>query len=426
MLRHLYSILWYPALPFALAAAGARDARDRRERMGRIELPPGASPPRIWIHAASVGEIEAVRPIAAGLRRRYEHGAIVVTTMTATGRDAARRRIAGAAACALAPLDCPLTVRAFLRAVRPNLVLVAETELWPNYFIESRRAGARVAVINGRISERALAGYRRAKSLFAAALQCADLILVQSADDARRYFALGAPPDRVIVTGNTKFDLVLDGTGPPLREELEQFASGRPVLVAGSTAPGEEAVVADAYLKLRERFPALALVIAPRHPARTPEVEQVVRARALAYVRASELPPPAPDVGAERAPLLILDTMGELRALYGRAAIAFVGGSLDASRGGQNVAEPAAASVPVLFGPHYENQREMASALISAGGAQVVRDAGEIADACARWLTDDRARQSAGQAARQTAGEAGGGARRTLMHLESLAVPVES
>jgi len=421
MLRHLYNILWYPALPFALAAVGARDARDRRERMGGIELPPGASSPRIWIHAASVGEIEAVRPIAAGLRREHEHGAIIVTAMTATGRDAARRRIAGAAACALAPLDCPRTVRAFLRAVRPNLVLVAETELWPNYFIESRRAGARIAIINGRISERSLAGYRRAKSLFARALECADLILVQSADDARRYLALGAPRDRVIVSGNTKFDLALDGASPPLRAELERFARGRPLLVAGSTAPGEEAVVADAYVRLRERFPALALVIAPRHPVRTPEVEHVIRARALAYVRASQLPPAARDGGVESAPVMILDTMGELRALYRRAAVAFVGGSLDASRGGQNVAEPAAASVPVLFGPHHENQREMASALVAAGGARVVRDAGEIADECARWLADDDARQAAGRCARETAGKAGSGARITLMHLKSLA-----
>jgi 3-deoxy-D-manno-octulosonic-acid transferase len=417
MLRRLYNILWYPALPMALLAAGTRDRHDRRERMG-AHPPQSGSTPRIWMHAASVGEIEALRPVAAGLLREIPGTQVFVTTMTTTGRDAARRRIAGAASCALAPFDCPATVRKFLRAVRPDLVLVGETELWPNYFIEGRRAGARVAIVNGRISQRSARRYRRARSLFAHALQCADLILAQSHDDARRYAALGAPRDRIHVTGNTKFDLTMESAEMVPRPALRGFAAGRPLLVAGSTGRGEEAVVLQAWQALRARFPGLALAVAPRHPARAPEVAEMLRAAYVEFVKASTLDSAAPPDGID---VMLLDTMGELRALYGCASVAFVGGSLFAGRGGQNVAEPAARAVPVLFGPFHENQREMASSLIAAGGGAVVRDAAEMAEACARWFGDEHARVLAGIRARAAAEKAGGGARTTLNHLRALA-----
>jgi 3-deoxy-D-manno-octulosonic-acid transferase len=417
MLRTLYNVLWYPALPMALLAAGTRDRQDRRERMGAHAAQTGTTP-RIWMHAASVGEIEGLRPVAAGLLRELPGAQVFVTTMTTTGRDAARRRIAGASTCALAPLDCPATVRKFLRAVRPDLVLVGETELWPNYFIESRRAGARVAIVNGRISRRSARRYRRARSLFAHALQCADLILAQSHDDARRYAALGAPRDRIHVTGNTKFDLTVESADTAPRPALRSFAAGRPLLVAGSTGRGEEAVVLKAWQTLRARFPGLALAMAPRHPARAPEVAEMLQAAPVEFVKASTLESTPPAAGID---VMLLDTMGELRALYGCASVAFVGGSLFAGRGGQNVAEPAARAVPVLFGPFHENQREMAGSLVAAGGGAVVRDAAEMAEACARWLGDEPARVQAGIQARTAAEKAGGGARTTLIHLRALA-----
>jgi len=419
MLRVIYNSLWYPALPFALAAAGARDRQDRRERMGAITLAPNGAGPRIWIHASSVGEVEAIRPVAAGLHRELDGARIVVTTMTATGRDAARRRIPCAAVCALAPLDCPATVRRFLRGVRPSLVLIGETELWPNYFIEARRAGARVAIVNGRISARSLRRYRRAKSLFGHALGSAHLILAQSEEDAHRYAALGAARDRITVTGNTKFDVSFAGEEVVLRDALARFAAGRPLLVAGSTAPGEEAIVIAAWQTLRTRFPALALVLAPRHPARTPEVEATLRAAGAAYLRASTLETAAPP--GEDVSVLLLDTMGELRGMYRRASVAFVGGSMIAGRGGQNVGEPAAISAPVLFGPFHENQRAMATALVDSGGGVIVRDASELAQQCARWLNDERARTGAGLRAKAAAESAGGAARATIEHLRRLA-----
>ena len=341
---------------------------------------------------------------------------MIVTTMTPTGRDAARRRISGAELCALAPLDCPAVVRRFLRRVRPHLLIVVETELWPNYFIEAKRAGTRVAIVNGRMSKRSAARYRKARRLFAPALNAADLILTQTADDARRYARVGVARNRVVVTGNTKFDVEELGDAT-LRPALESFVSGRRVLVAGSTGKGEEAVVIDAWRRLRARFSDLMLVLAPRHPARAPEVEEILKSASIPFLRATEI---EKEKGAA-ADVLILDTIGELRALYRHATIAFVGGSLFAGRGGQNVGEPAAVAVPVLFGPYHENQLQMASALIEAQAGAVVRNAEEIAEVCARWLDDESARSAAGERARLTAHKAAGGARETLHHLRRLA-----
>jgi 3-deoxy-D-manno-octulosonic-acid transferase len=415
MLRLLYNALWYPALPFALMATGTRGKHDRRQRMGHLDLPADGDRPRIWIHASSVGEVEAIRSVAHGLMRDMEGARLIITTMTPTGRDAARRRIAGAEVCALAPLDCRAVVRRFVRNVRPHLLIIVETELWPNYFIEAKRAGARVVIVNGRVSKRSAARYRRAKRLFAPALNAADLILAQTPDDARRYARIGAARERVMVTGNTKFDLE-ELSEAKLRPALQNFVEGHPVLVAGSTSKGEEAILIDAWQRLRDRFPDLRLVLAPRHPARAPELEELLKSASISSLRASEL-----DGASAASDVLLLDTMGELRAIYRHATVAFVGGSLFAGRGGQNVGEPAAASVPVMFGPYHENQLQMASALITAEAGFVVRNADEIVDASARWLSDEAVRKDTGERARLTAHSAAGGASATLQHLRRLA-----
>jgi 3-deoxy-D-manno-octulosonic-acid transferase len=258
MLTALYNALWYPVLPFALLATGATKV-DARERLGRTRADAfDANSFRLWIHAASVGEIEAVRSIATGLQRDIPGIGLVVTAMTSGGRQAARRRLPAAAHHLLAPLDCPATVRAFLRNFRPNLVLIAETELWPNFFREAARAKAKIAIVNGRLSERSMRRYRLARSLFASALALADLILVQTAEDAARYVSLGAPRELIRITGNTKFDVEVVPAN--LRPALQNFARECPILVAGSTAPGEERMVLTAYAHLVERFPWLALV----------------------------------------------------------------------------------------------------------------------------------------------------------------------
>ncbi len=419
MLRHLYNALWYPAMPLALALSGAAgDPAARRARMGTAWTSDGAAPPaepRIWAHAASVGEVGALRAVLTALVCERPEATLVVTTMTAAGRDAAQRSIRGARAHLLAPLDCRRALRPFLDALRPTLVLIAETELWPNYFIESRRAGARIAIVNGRISERAFGRYRYFRPLFRETLGCADLVLAQTDEDARRFLALGAAESRVNVTGNTKFDLE-SLSAAPLRPELRAFAPGCPLLVAGSTAPGEEQIVLDAWRELRIRFDAIALALAPRHLQRIAEVERLMRAARIEYSKASS--PVTTAAGASR--VLLLDTMGELHAMYGRAAVAFVGGSLVPGRGGQSLAEPAAAGVPVLFGPFHENQRAIASALLAARAGAVVRDAAELARAVAAFIDDESERRAAGRRARAVVERMAGGVGATLMHLRPL------
>ncbi len=418
MLSALYNLLWYPALPFALLATHPANMRDYRERMGHCDFPDTAGAPRIWVHAASVGEIEAIRPVANGLLELHPGAFMAITTMTAAGREAAERRIPGAAAWMLAPLDNRRAVRSFLERIRPRLVLITETEIWPNYFIESARAGATVAVVNGRMSERSLRRYLRARGLFEYALGQATLILTQSHEDAQRYARFELAP-KVIVTGNTKIEAAYadPANEEPIRPALLAFAPGRKIFIAGSTAAGEDAVIADAYRELRKDFPQLALSIAPRHLDRTPQVENALRAASLEYVKASEL---NLSTAARDADVLILDTMGELRSFYRRGSIAFVGGSLAQGRGGQNPAEPALAEVPVLIGPYHENQQQTVASLVGSGGARIVKDARDIVRETSSWLGDDAARQDAGRRARASVSAGAGGAQLALKQLEAL------
>ena len=420
MLSSLYNALWCPALPIALYFSGGIETDNRRERLGRIAAQIGSTETgaRIWLHAASVGEIEGARPVAIALMREPANTLVAVTTMTEAGRDAARTRIPGARCYALAPLDSPRVVRRFLEATRPAMVLIAETELWPNYFMQAHRFGAKVAILNGRISARSLSRYQWVQPLFAQALSVVDLILAQTEDDATRYRQLGAPGDRIVVCGNTKYDLESYRIGDaPMRPELEAFAPARRLLIAGSTAPGEEQFVIEAYLSLLQNFPDLGLVLAPRHLNRVPAVEAALQAAGLPYVNATTL-----RIGEAAAPaVLILDTMGELRALYSRAAVAFVGGSIAPGRGGQSVAEPAAAAVPVMVGPFHESHQQLTSALVASGGAWIVNDAERLTEACAPLLADESKRRAAGNIARATLEGMAGSVALSLMRLRALA-----
>jgi len=418
MLSALYNLLWYPALPFALLAAHPANVREYRERLGHGDFPDTVGAPRIWIHAASVGEIEAIRPVANGLLERHPGAIMAITTMTAAGREAAERRIPGAAAWMLAPLDNRRAVRSFLERVQPTVVLITGAEMRPNYFIESARMGATIAVVNGRMSERSLRRYLRLRSLFEDALKQTTLILTQGREDARRFakFDLTA---RMVVTGNTGIEAAHApmATEEPIRPELLAFAPGRQILIAGSTEVGEDAVIAGAYRELRRDFPQLALTIAPRHLERTPETEKALHAASLDYVKASELNSPG---GARDADVLILDTAGELHSFYRRGSIAFIGGSLAPGRDLENPAEPALADVPVLIGPYHESQHQIVSSLVGSGGARIVRNAREIVSEASKWLADDKTRARAGRYAHGALSRRSGGARFALKQLERL------
>jgi len=369
-----------------------RSGRSLAQRWGRIG--PGLPPaPRCWIHAVSVGEAAAAVPLVQAISRRWPEMSIVMTTVTATGARIVVERVGGLATHRYFPIDLPGPVRRALEAVRPRFFIGLETELWPNFLRALATRDIPVMVANGRISDRSFRRYRLVRGLVRTMLSRITVFAMQSEEDARRIIALGAPPERVVVTGNLKADL---SPGPSPRDSIWSTVlrpdGDRLVLVAGSTHPGEEEAILDAYRILRQRFPHLGLVIAPRHPERGAEVAQKVRDRGLPVVRRTAFAG-----GHDRHAVVVLDTVGELADLYGFADVVFVGGSL-VPTGGHNMLEPAQRRRPVLFGPHTENFRDAAELLRSAGAAVVVRDAGELAREAERLLKDPTLRQTMGEA----------------------------
>jgi 3-deoxy-D-manno-octulosonic-acid transferase len=382
-------------LPAFLSRRGrAGDALDLAQRLGRLGdgLPPE---PRCWIHAVSVGESAAAVPLVEGIRRRWPELGIVMSTTTPTGARIVRERLAGAAAHRYFPVDLPGPVGRALDATRPRFFIAIETELWPNFLRALARRRVPAMIANGRISDRSFRRYRWVRRLMRRVLADVTIFAMQTEEDARRIIGLGAPRDRVVVTGNLKTDLrpapAADAAG--WRRRLGLDAAGR-LWIAGSTHRGEEAVVLDVFTRTRARCPQLALLLAPRHPERADEVEELIRGRGLAAVRRSRLSAEAPP-GA----VVILDTVGELATLYALAEVVFVGGSL-VPVGGHNLLEPAMHGKPVLTGPYTSNFREGAELLQQSGGALVVKDAPGLERELARVLEDPALARRMGEAAR--------------------------
>jgi 3-deoxy-D-manno-octulosonic-acid transferase len=369
--------------------------RNLAQRLGRLGdgLPPE---PRCWIHAVSVGESAAAVPLVEGIRRRWPELGIVVSTITPTGARIVAERLAGAAAHRYFPIDLPGPVRRALDTARPSFFIAIETELWPNFLRALARRRIPVMIANGRISDRSFRRYRWVRGLMRRVLADVSIFAMQTEEDARRIIALGAPSTRVVVTGNLKSDLLPQTTRDDpaaWRARLGLGADAR-LWIAGSTHRGEETLVLDAFLRARARWPDLALLLAPRHPERAGEVEELLRARGLAAARRSRLP-----AGAASGAVVILDTVGELAALYTLAEIVFVGGSL-VPVGGHNVLEPAMRGKPVLVGPHTSNFREGAELLQRSGGGLVVKDGTELERELARLLEDRELARRMGEAAR--------------------------
>lgn len=350
--------------------------------------------PAAWIHAVSLGETIAAAPLVLGLRRAYPELPIVVTTVTETGARLVRERFAGVAEHRYFPFDLPTAVRRAVARIRPAFFVCIETELWPNLLRELATRGVPAMIANGRLSDRSFRRYRWVRRPLAAVLRDVRVFGMQSVEDARRIIVLGAPPERVVVTGNLKHEALPDPAGAAdLWRRLLGLVAGQPVWIAGSTHRGEDEVVLAAHRAVLDKFPRLALVLAPRHPERVPEVMALTAGRGFTAVRRSELP----RARAGRA-VIVLDTVGELAQLYTIADVVFVGGSL-VPAGGHNMLEPALRKKPVLLGPHTSNFREVAALLIEAGAATVVSDAKSLAAALAALLGDP------GRAART--GEAG-------------------
>lgn len=425
-------LAWVASIPYqiVMAALHGRTASPWRERLGRApqlsSLPPGA----LWVHAVSFGEVRLAHAVIAALRPRLAVP-VLLTTTTATGRALAERwrreQSPGAADVVSAPpLDLPGPIGRFLDAARPRALVLVETELWPNLLRLAPLRGVPVLVVNGRLSPRGFSRQKRARSLFAPGMEAMRLVAAQSQEDAARFVTLGVPADRVKTTGNIKFDLpVPEAAGDPVRKRLG-LRGDATVFVAGSTARGEAPPVADAFSALRAAVPGALLVIAPRHP------EDVAPARRLlerhgwrvrlwsSFEGAGAAPPTGGDSSARDASVadpgydvVVVDSMGVLPAIYACAAVAFVGGSL-VSRGGQNLLEPAAAGVPVLFGPHVDTVRFAAEALLASGGGFQVADGATLADGVLRLARDSDARSTAGTRARETVKRNRGALERTV------------
>jgi 3-deoxy-D-manno-octulosonic-acid transferase len=336
-------------------------------------------------------------PLVEGIRRRWPELGIVVSTITPTGARIVGERLADTAVHRYFPIDLPGPVRRALDAARPRFFIAIETELWPNFLRALARRRIPAMIANGRISDRSFRRYRWVRGLMRRVLADVSVFAMQTDEDARRIIALGAPPSRVVVTGNLKSDLLPEAAGddPAGWRARLHLGAGARLWIAGSTHRGEETVVLDAFLRARTRCPELALLLAPRHPERAGEVEALIRERGLLAARRSRLP-------ADGAPgaVIILDTVGELAALYALAEIVFVGGSL-VPIGGHNVLEPAMRGKPVLVGPHMSNFREGAELLQRSGGGLVVKDAPELERELARLLEDRDLARRMGDAARE-------------------------
>jgi len=330
-------------------------------------LLPGPGTPRIWLHGASAGDLLALSPMIDRLRARYPAAKVIVSTMTNTGHLMATERLKrNIDAVIYAPWDLFGATRRAVAAVQPGLLVLEYTEIWPNLIRAAHRSGARVALTNGRFSPRHLKRYRTLFDLIGNPLHDIDLFLMREDDEAERVLQLGAPGERVRVTGNTKFDALV-----PLAEAVEDHAlrealgltATATVWIAGSTHEGEEELLFSVYKKLVVASPELRMVIAPRYLERAARVAQLAREAGLHVgLRSSGNP--------ERAPVVVLDTIGELARAYRLATVVFVGGSF-ITRGGQNILEPAAQGKPVLFGPHMENFHDSVQVLVGRGGIQV-------------------------------------------------------
>jgi 3-deoxy-D-manno-octulosonic-acid transferase len=376
----------------------------------------GEGRPTAWLHAVSVGEAIAAAPLVEGLQRLHPELPMVMTTVTNTGAQIVRERFAGRVTHRFFPLDLPWAVRRFAAAIDPAFLICMETELWPNTLRALAARGVPVMIANGRISDRSYRRYRLVRRFLASVLADVRVFAMQSDEDARRIIALGAHPERVVVTGNMKADAaVADPAGAiDLWRRLLALSPGQRVWIAGSTHAGEEELVLEAHRAALAESPELVLVVAPRHPERTGEVRALLARKGWASIRRSELPVAVTSTEVSAVPpVIVLDTVGELAALYAIADVVFVGGSL-VPVGGHNLLEAAQRRKPVLVGPHVGNFRESTSLLESIGAAVVVRDAAELARELRRLLADPDLRTKLGDAGYEAAVSRQGAVRETL------------
>ena len=402
-MRFLYTLVMYLVTPLIVLRLALRGFRSRpyywrwAERFGFFKAPPNLRD-SLWVHAVSVGEVNAAEPLIKALRRDYPDAPLVMTTVTPTGTARVQQLFGDSVFHVYLPYDLPYAVNRFLAGVRPRLALIVETEIWPNLYFACKRRGIPLMIVNARLSERSVRGYRPRplRGMVRAALGCVDLIAAQSHSDAARYRLIGAPGARVLVCGNLKYDMPVPLDAPSAGARLrERWGARRPVWIAASTHEGEEQAVLEAHQEVLEHLPDALLLIAPRHPERFRPVEHAVRSLGFATGTYGAEGSPAPS-----DQVFVIDAMGQLMPFYAAAGLAFVGGSL-VPIGGHNVLEPASLGTPVLAGPHTFNFEEITASLIEQGGALRVPDSGALGAAVLQLLRDDARRRAMGQVAQR-------------------------
>src|SRR3989442_8751539 len=416
----LYNLLVLLASPVILAIllAKKRCRPGLRQRLGWLPTDLVASRdgrPTIWVHAVSMGEATAVVPLVQQLKTRYPAARVFVSTVTETGKETVLRRLAGQAEHRYFPLDFRWSVRSALQTVRPNLIVVVETEFWPNFLREAAARRIPVILVNGRLSTNSFAGYRPVRPLFRLVLASVTLCAITTDRAVVRKIHLAVEQKRVVRTGNLKYDQVAvsaQATAGLISRQNLRLAGGEELFVAGSTHPGEEEAVLDCYRRLLDIAPALVLVLAPRHIERAEDVVKAVRSGGFAAVRRTKLPVAsgAPITGPR---VIILDTRGELATLYRDATLVFVGGSL-VNVGGHSPLEPAAWGKAVVFGPHMDHFAEAAEQFRACGAGLMVRDTDEMAQVMTALLKDRSRLEAMGKAAYQLVLENQGALARTV------------
>ncbi|WP_405236770.1 lipid IV(A) 3-deoxy-D-manno-octulosonic acid transferase [Lentisalinibacter orientalis] len=418
-MRFAYQLLVYLATPFVFlfwlwrgfTRKGYHDRLGQRFGIGFPDIRSGS----VWIHAVSVGEVQAAAPLIKALKDRFPSRAVVVTTVTPTGAERVHRLFGDEVVHCFAPFETPGAVRRFFDRVRPELAVIIETELWPNLYAECGRRRVPLVLASARISPRSVARYRHLTPLFREALSHGIIIAAQSEQDAQRFRDLGAAPARTFVTGNIKFDVEIDESlAARGREFAAEHFPGRSVWIAASTHAGEEEIVLAAHRRLLAAVPDALLMLVPRHPERFPAVADMVREQDLDFVSRT---------GGERCSaetrVFLGDTMGELPLFYAASDIAFVAGSL-VPIGGHNLLEPASLGLPILTGPHLFNAEDIAAMFAERGASRVVTDEAELAAALEQLFADEAARRQMGERARRLLLDNRGSLRSLLELLEPL------
>lgn len=384
-----------------------------RQRFGHVEdvQLDENKPVRIWLHASSVGEIQVAKVLISEIKKQLPEASIVVSTGHRQGLIMAANQLPDDVPCFFAPLDLIGIVNRTLNTIRPTIYVCLETELWPNIIRQAQHHGAKLFLLNGRLSENSYAGYRKIKSFMQDLLSCFTKISVIQGDDAKRFRALGADPAKIRILGNAKYDQSITQANPNLAERYRQMLDihrQQPVLVTGSTHTGEEAMLIEVFRSLQQRLPDLVWVIAPRHLRRLTEIETLFEAQKIATMRLRQV-----QEQGRSTDVVLVDTMGELAGLYSMATFVFCGGSL-VERGGHNVLEPAAWGTPVFYGPHMTDFSDAKALLEAENAGFCVKTPQELASRLLYFIEKPEEYAVAGRGALKVASRQQGSAQKQI------------